>query len=94
MPIVMTGLRPGDKMSEEFVSEYEKVVAAGTAKLRLIRTPQPALEEFDSQMKDLEEKVDRRDLAGVLESLCRLVPEYSPSQVVLEAAKQQQSSPV
>jgi FlaA1/EpsC-like NDP-sugar epimerase len=94
MPIVMTGLRPGDKMSEEFVSEYEKVDAAGTAKLRLIRTPQPAQEEFDSLMKDLEEKVDRRDLAGVLESLCRLVPEYSPSQVVLEAAKQQQSSPV
>jgi len=94
MPIVLTGLRPGDKMSEEFVSENEKVDSTGTAKLRLIKTPQAAPEEFDSRMKDLEEKVGRRDLAGVLESLCRLVPEYCPSELVLEAAKQQQSSSV
>jgi|SRR5579859_275931 len=94
MPIVMTGLRPGDKMSEEFVSRYEEVDATGTAKLRLIKAPQPDHEEFDSQMKGLEEKAGRRDLVGVLESLRRLVPEYRPSELVLEAAKQQQSSSV
>jgi len=94
MPIVLTGLRPGDKMSEEFVSENETVDATGTAKLRLIKTPQPAWEEFDSLMKDLEGKVGRRDFAGVLESLCWLVPEYSPSELILEAARQQQSSSV
>jgi len=94
MPIVMTGLRPGDKMSEEFVSECEEVDATGTAKLRLIKTPQPAQEEFDSLMEDLEEKVGRRDLAGVLELLCRLVPEYRPSELVLGTAKQQKSSSV
>jgi FlaA1/EpsC-like NDP-sugar epimerase len=94
MPIVMTGLRPGDKMSEEFVSEFEEVDMTGTARLHLIKTPQPADEEFDSQMKNLQQSVIRRDLAGVLESLCRLVREYRPSELVLEAAKQQQSSSV
>jgi FlaA1/EpsC-like NDP-sugar epimerase len=94
MAIVMTGLRPGDKMREEFVSEFEEVDATGNAMLHLIKTPQPAQEEFDSRMTDLKDKVGRRDLAGVLEQICRLVPEYRPSELVLEAAKQQQSSSV
>src|SRR5208283_2829348 len=88
MAIVMTGLRPGDKMHEEFVSEFEEVDATGNAMLHLIKTSQPAQEEFDSQMTDLKDKVGRRDLAGVLGQICRLVPEYRPSELVLEAAKQ------
>jgi FlaA1/EpsC-like NDP-sugar epimerase len=94
IPVVMTGLRPGDKMREEFVSEFEEVDATGNAMLHLIRTPQPCPEEFDSLMRDLRDKVGRRDLPGVLEQLCRLVPEYRPSELVLEGAKQQQSSSV
>jgi FlaA1/EpsC-like NDP-sugar epimerase len=94
MPIVITGLRPGDKMGEEFTSENEEIDKTGTTKLRMIRTPQPAQEEFDSHMNDLQKQVDRRDLAGLLENLCRLVPEYRPSELIFEKAKQQQSSPV
>jgi FlaA1/EpsC-like NDP-sugar epimerase len=94
IPIVMTGLRPGDKMSEEFVSESEEVDASGTAELRLIKTAQPPQDKFDSLIRDLEDKLGRRDLAAVLECLCRLVPEYRPSELILEAVKQQQSSSV
>jgi FlaA1/EpsC-like NDP-sugar epimerase len=94
MPIVLTGLRPGDKMSEEFVLDHEKVDANKTAKLRRIETPQPADKEFDSLMKSLQDKADRRDLTGVLEILHRLVPEYRPSEVILDAVKQQPSSSV
>jgi FlaA1/EpsC-like NDP-sugar epimerase len=94
MPIVITGLRPGDKMDEEFTSENEEIDKTGTTKLRMIKTPQPVKEEFDSDMKDLQEQVDRRDLVGLLENLCRLVPEYRPSELILEKAKQQQSSAV
>jgi FlaA1/EpsC-like NDP-sugar epimerase len=92
MAIVMTGLRPGDKMREEFISESEEAEASDNAMLRLIKTPQPVQEEFDSLMRDLKDKTRRRDLAGVLENICRLVPEFRPSEMVLEAAKQQQSS--
>jgi FlaA1/EpsC-like NDP-sugar epimerase len=94
MPIVITGLRPGDKMEEEFTSESEEIDKAGTTKLRMIKTPQPAQEELDSHMNDLQKQVDQRDLAGLLENLCRLVPEYRPSELILEKAKQRQSSPV
>lgn len=81
-------------MREEFVSEFEEVDATGNAMLRLIKTAQPAREEFDSLMSDLKDKVGRRDLPGVLERICRLVPEYRPSEMVLAAAQQKQSSSV
>lgn len=92
IPIVMTGLRPGDKMAEEFVSDLESVDSMDNARLRLIKTPQPSQEEFDSLMTALKENDARRDFTGVLEQLCRLVPEYRPSELVLESAKEPRSS--
>jgi FlaA1/EpsC-like NDP-sugar epimerase len=92
IPIVMTGLRPGDKLSEEFVSDCESVHPTNIAKLRRVRTPQPSDAEFDSAMTALQEIVDRRDVAGLLEQVSRLVPEYRPSDVVLAAAHAPQSA--
>jgi len=91
IPIVITGLRPGDKMTEEFVSDLESVDWADNARLHLIKTPQPSPEEFDSSIAALKDNVARRNLGGVLEQLCRIVPEYRPSEMVLESLKQQQS---
>ena len=83
----MTGLRPGDKMSEEFLSDLETVAAPSDEKLRLIKTPEPAHEKFDALMAELQEAVDRRDFTDVLDRLCRLVPEYHPSETVLTLRK-------
>jgi FlaA1/EpsC-like NDP-sugar epimerase len=87
IPIVMTGLRPGDKMSEEFLSDFETVAALSDEKLRLIKSSEPAHEKFDALMAELQEAADRRDLTGVLDRLCRLVPEYHPSETVLTLRK-------
>jgi hypothetical protein len=35
----------------------------------------------------LQEAADRRDLADVLDRLCRLVPDYQPSETVLALRK-------
>jgi FlaA1/EpsC-like NDP-sugar epimerase len=92
IPIVMTGLRPGDKMAEQIVSDRESVDLVDGGKLRLIKTPQPSAEEFDLAMAAMKEGADRRDVASVLEQLCRLVPEYRPSEVVLASARTPQPS--
>jgi FlaA1/EpsC-like NDP-sugar epimerase len=92
IPIVMTGLRPGDKMAEQIVSDRESVEPMDHDALRLIKTPQPSEQEFDFAMAAMEESAARRDLAGVLEQLCRLVPEYRPSEVVLASARAAQPS--
>lgn len=92
IPIVMTGLRPGDKMAEQFVSDSESLDPADHGRLRLLKTPQPSHQEFDTAMAALQESAARRDVAGVLELLCRLVPEYRPSEVVLASARAAQPS--
>jgi FlaA1/EpsC-like NDP-sugar epimerase len=91
IPIAITGLRPGEKMTEEFVSDLESVDWADNARLHLIRTPQPSPEEFDSSIAALKDNVTRRNLGGVLEQLCRIVPDYRPSEMVLESLREQQS---
>ena len=88
----MTGLRPGDKMAEQFVSDSESLDPADHGRLRLIKTPQPSHQEFDTAMAALQESAARRDVAGVLELLRRLVPEYRPSEVVLASARAPQPS--
>ena len=92
IPIVMTGLRPGDKMAEQFVSDRESVDPTDNGRLRLIKTPQPSHQEFDAAMAALKESAARRDVPAVLEQLCRLVPEYRPSEVVLASARAAQPS--
>jgi FlaA1/EpsC-like NDP-sugar epimerase len=95
IPVVITGLRPGDKMTEEFISKRESVDALDSMnrrRLRLIKGPQPADAEFDSAMEALQKGVTRRDLGSVLDGLRRLVPEYQPSDVVLESRKLPQPS--
>jgi FlaA1/EpsC-like NDP-sugar epimerase len=91
IPIVMTGLRPGDKMTEEFVSDLESVDWADNARLHLVDSPQPSPEEFDSSIATLKNHVTRRNLVGTIEELCRLVPEYRPSERVLESLRERQS---
>ncbi len=94
VPVVITGLRPGDKLSEEFVSERESVDSTSRERLRLVNSPQPADDEFDSAMAALQESADRRDMAGLLDGLRQLVPEYQPSNVVHVSRKEPQSTPL
>lgn len=92
IPIVITRLRPGDKMSEQFLGPCESVVDQQNAKLRRIHTPQPSPEQFDAAMNALASNAERRDLSGVLAVLCDLVPEYRPSNTVLESREAPESS--
>jgi len=92
IPIVMTGLRPGDKMAEQLVSDLEWVDPKDKGTLRLIKSPQPSPERFDSVMAALQESVVRRDVTAVLEHLRHLVPDYRPSAEVLACADAPQPS--
>ena len=85
IPMVITGLRAGEKISEQFISAHESVGATDRGRLRRIMSPQPENDIFDSAMTKLQEDVNERDVAGLLDGLRRLVPEYVPSEVVLES---------
>jgi FlaA1/EpsC-like NDP-sugar epimerase len=86
IPITFTGLRTGDKMSEEFLSEGE--TAEPTMDQRLLRVANNKIlnDSFHLHMDELSKAVEHRDLTSLMESLCKIVPTYRPTKLLHRAA--------
>ena len=78
--IIFTGLRPGEKVSEETLSAGEFTTPTKDRLLFRVNGRHVAPGALDSALKDLSTAVEAHDLARVLEALLRLVPEYVPSE--------------
>jgi FlaA1/EpsC-like NDP-sugar epimerase len=85
IPITWIGLRPGDKISESFVAECESVRQTDDPRLFAVKSPQIPENKFDYLMKNLTAGVTHRNASLVLESLCKLVPEYQPAESPLQS---------
>jgi FlaA1/EpsC-like NDP-sugar epimerase len=81
--IVFTGLRPGDKMAEELRLACETVEPSADPRLYRVNSPEPPPDRFDTDIAKLAESIDERDLVMLLDTLCRIVPEYQPSESLL-----------
>jgi FlaA1/EpsC-like NDP-sugar epimerase len=79
IPIIYTGLRPGDKLREEFVSDRETLSHELTDGLRHINGPRLSDTELADGLAELNAAVSEMDLARLLAAVTRLVPEYQPS---------------
>ncbi|MBV9108430.1 MAG: polysaccharide biosynthesis protein [Gemmatimonadetes bacterium] len=78
VPIVFTGLRPGEKLHEELMSDVEATVPTGVEKVRVVQTDEAdgaAVQQGLDRLLASVEMGDRRDLLG---ALCELVPECVP----------------
>jgi FlaA1/EpsC-like NDP-sugar epimerase len=77
IPIVFTGLRPGEKLDEELMTPEEGAAAEPYREaIRAIRTPPPPRAVLDA-IADIEAKAEQGDRAGVLAGLGRLFPTYA-----------------
>ncbi len=74
-----TGLRPGDKMQEEFIAANETVIGDTADGLQWVRSPALPSPKLDAGLMELYAALEQRDLASLLTTLTRLVPEYQPS---------------
>ena len=80
MDLVYTGLRPGEKLSEELLDNDEDFLSTGYEKLLMLRTASshngvvPAVEQLLQDVHDM-------DGAQVRSRLQDLVPEYHPAGV-------------
>ena len=81
--IVFTGLRPGDKLTEELISAAEWLEPTGDRALKKINGPQPSSKLLDSAIHAISEGVRTRNLGTLIEALCSVVPEYQPSETLL-----------
>jgi len=83
IPITLIGLRPGDKLSENFVNDYEFVEQTSDPRLFAVKSLEIVPYEFDLRIRELDESVNRRDIVRVVETLRKIVPEYEPSEMIL-----------
>jgi len=75
IPIVVTGLRPGEKLNEELVMDEEEVLSRVEGKIQVIKGPPPPATLWQD-INDLEAAAAAEDSARVLVLLQRVVPTY------------------
>lgn len=85
--IEFTGLRPGEKLSEQLISNTESVEPTKDVPLYRVKGPQVENAKLDVALRRLSENIGVRDLAAALETVSGIVPEYVPSEAVLALLK-------
>jgi len=85
--VIFTGLRPGDKMSEEFLYEEEFTEPTRDPRLFQVRTENAVPSGFDRDLECLSGAVEERDLSCMIETMCKIVPNYQPTLLVDSSKK-------
>jgi len=85
LPVEFTGLRPGEKLTEEVVYETEVRDGFVEGPLEVLKTRRLLPAEMEDVMDRLSICIASRDCAGVIRTLTSVVPEYVPSECVLHA---------
>ncbi len=83
--IEFTGLRPGDKLSEQLLSEREHYGITHNldgASLHTIASPCPSIFTPPATLDELREAIISHDLYQLFHAVLTLVPEYEPSSVI------------
>lgn len=75
------GIRPGEKLFEELLTEKEKDQAFGKSgheKILIAQTEDIEKEKLNKSIKELEELSDNLDSDGIIKKLQEIVPNYQP----------------
>jgi len=78
IPIVVTGLRPGEKLYEELSIHGENMAPTRHAKIAVWKSGQPTAAAVQGMMDDLEPLQHCTQRETVLEALTRHIPEMKP----------------
>ncbi len=78
IPICYTGLRPGEKLTEELFHEEEPLSDTGNEKILLAATRPVEAGEVLRVVDLIRESVSNNDCSKLIDIIGRLVPEYSP----------------
>jgi FlaA1/EpsC-like NDP-sugar epimerase len=73
--IVYTGLRPGEKLREELLTEEEEQTHAVRDRIQIARSPAPP-PDLAARLAELRRHADRGDGEAVIRALKALVPTY------------------
>ena len=86
LAIEFTGLRPGDKLSEDLLAPSESLEPTALPGIHRISSPFIADSKIGAAFERLASQTDDRDLPALLETIREVIPEYEPSAALLERA--------
>jgi FlaA1/EpsC-like NDP-sugar epimerase len=76
--IVYTGLRPGEKLYEELITEGEGIVPTTHEKIMVLQSEDSPCPELEKLLDELAERAKSHDAIGIKEVLKKIIPEYIP----------------
>lgn len=79
IPVVFTGLRPGEKLYEELITEGEDVLETGHDQIMVLGSEAACADCAGERLEELFSAAKRFDAAGIKSLLATLVPEYTPA---------------
>jgi FlaA1/EpsC-like NDP-sugar epimerase len=82
IPIRFTGLRPGDKLTEELTYESELKDGFVEGPLEVVKTRRLVPEELADVIEQLSGCIASHDVSRLIRTLSSIVPEYVPSELV------------
>ncbi len=85
--IEIIGIRPGEKLDEELLVKGESVEGTHHSKINALKDTGDVREPVYDDMTALKMAVSDFDSKKALEILCRLVPEYTPSNEILRSVE-------
>ena len=87
--IQFIGLRPGEKLFEELITEGESILPTYHNKIKIFQGPPVSLSSLEGWLLELAELLCERDEAGLVAHLKRQAPEYQPSNHLAAATEPQ-----
>lgn len=77
--IVYTGLRPGEKLYEELMSEKENVIPTHHDKIMVVNNRKVDLNDLKDDIEALQRSAELKDSKQIRQAIKKIVPEYSPN---------------
>jgi len=74
------GLRPGEKLYEELITEGEGIVPTKHEKIMVLRAASTNNISLEKSLEELTTLASKHDAAGIKKKLHELIPEYSPKE--------------
>jgi FlaA1/EpsC-like NDP-sugar epimerase len=83
IPVIFTGLRPGEKMSEEMLSSCETADPNVDRELYRVRSRTVPPDDLDASIAALVNSSRQNDFASALRIVQHMVPEFNPSDALM-----------
>ncbi len=83
LPIVFTGLRPGEKLFEELKLDGEGIKQTSHPKIRVLDGGPVSFDSIRKWLDELASLLESKNVNGLVTKLQEIVPEYTPSKEIL-----------